>query len=395
MARKPPTELRDVFARPGQAPERNTAIEDLPKPADPVASQPAEPGHSRPASAKSYSPTSASGVSARAAAEPDAADLAPAEWDPHAPVAADPGVPDPAAPDSVPVAADTAASAAETEPAPPPRDAAPRPRPPARPASERAVTMLAAAALLVALVAPVLEDDLLGYVGILTPAARAQQETALMLSRQQQKLRDLEQRLTEAVSQLAATNAELQQSALRGTDAAAWGRLLSLGRVADDLRGATPFASDLAVVQTVGAQNGGGPAAEFQADFAALSAYAGTGIPTLAELDREFRRIADETLRPGRGILPAGLVRRLTIWNQSGGSSASPSIPIPDLVQAASARLADGDLEEAVASIRQITGTYQGAFAGWLQDAQARVNADALVRRIDRTLAGLARELPQ
>lgn len=250
--------------------------------------------------------------------------------------------------------------------------------------------MLAGIAVLVVLAAPVLEDDVLGRFGFPTPAFRAQQETALMLARQEQKLRDLEQRLNEAVAQLTATSADLQQSALRSSDGAAWGRLLSLSRVADDLRGPTPFAADLVIAQSVGAGID-----EFQTELAKLSAYANTGIPTFVDLNREFRHIADETLRPGRGILPGGLVRRLTELNQWTSSTTPPADPTPELVQAATARLNEGDLEATIALVRQVGGAYQGAFAGWLQDAQARATADALVRRIDRTLTALARELPR
>ncbi len=339
MARKPQTELPDVFAKPGQAPQRNTPIEDLPKPAEPAPAQPRAPSGDQPA-----------------------------------PAAATPALPVPA-----PAA----------RPASPPR-AVPPPCPAPSRSAARGVAMLAGAAVLVALLAPLLEDDLLGHYGFATPAFRAQHETALMLSRQEQKLRELEQRLNEAVAQLTATSADLQQSAMRSTDGVAWGRLLSLGRVADALRGPTPFAVDLAIAKSVGAGID-----EFQPDLGKLSAYANTGVPTFADLNREFRRIADEALRPGRGILPTGLVRRLTELNQWTSSSPPPADPTPELVQSATARLNDGDLAETIALVRQVSGAYQGAFAGWLQDAQARVNADALVRRIDRSLTALARELPR
>ena len=234
---------------------------------------------------------------------------------------------------------------------------------------------------------------MLGLIGTVTPASRAQQAAALTLSRQEQKLRDLEQRLSAALAQLAATRDDLQQSAVRRTDGTtwgAWGRLLSLGRVADALRGATPFASDLAVAQTVGAGID-----EFRPDLDKLAAYSGTGVPTRADIDREFRRIADDVLRQNHGILPSGLARQLDGLNPFTPNAAQPPDPAPDLVKAAAARLADGDIEEAIVRIRQVDGAYQAAFAGWLDDAQARVTADALVRRIDRTLAQLARELPK
>lgn len=372
MARKPQTGLPDVFAKPGQAPQRNTAIEDLPKSAAPAAPTPAAPAPAAPAPAAPAA--AASAAAASAAAAPAAAAPAPA-------AVAKPASPlRPAQPPLPP------------KPTPPPSASL---RPPARPAAPprsaaQKVTLLACAAVLVALAAPVVEDDLLGRFGIATPAFTAQREAALMLSRQEQKLRDLEQRLNEAVAQLTATSVEMQQSAMRSTDGAAWGRLLSLGRVADALRGPTPFAYDLAIAQSVGAGIN-----EFQADLGKLSAYANTGVPTFADLNREFRRIADEALRPGRGILPGGLVRRLTELNQWTSSSSPPADPTPELVQGATARLNEGDLAAAIVVVRQISGAYQGAFAGWLKDAQARVSADALVRRIDRSVAALARELPR
>ncbi len=471
MARKPRTELKDVFARPGQAPERNTAIEDLPRaakieetleekrdaaveakvaapPEAEVAAVPAAAAESPPPDQPA--PTGPAPVAPPVAVEPvqpapvpleavpleavaaEAAAVPPAEPTPlaaeaHAPAAAEPvpmtaaSVPPadstPVAPQPVetaPVAAEPHAPAA-VEPAPitaapippdaaPPvasplrRRATPQPsKPPVRPvtgpSAARSVTMLAGAALLVALAAPLLEDPLLGLVGITTPASRAQQEAVLVLARQEQKLRDLEQRLAAAAAQLAATRDDLQQSTQRRTDRTtwgAWGRLLSLGRVADALRGSTPFASDLAVARTVGAGID-----EFTPDLDKLAAYASTGVPSRTDIDREFRRITKDTLPGGSGVLPTGLARRLDTLNPfTPGSSATPD-PAPDLVQGAAARLAEGDLEEAVARIRQLGGTYQSAYAGWLEDAQARVNADALVRRIDRTLAQLARELPK
>ncbi len=418
MARKPRPQLKDVFARPGQAPERNTAIEDLPREATleatleaaaaaapAAAASPSPPDQPAQVSAAPVSP--AVDAAAPAESEPVAlAPVAPAPAEP-APVAAEPVVLAPAKPaptEPAPPAAEPVLPPAHVEPAPvaaaPPlrRRAAPQPpKPPARPATipatARSVTMLAGAALLLALTAPLLEDSVLGLFGIATPASRAQQEAALMLARQEQKLRDLEQRLAGATAQLAATRDDLQQSTQRRTDRTtwgAWGRLLSLGRVADALRGATPFASDLAVAQTVGAGID-----EFKPELDKLSAYASTGVPTRTDIDREFLRITNDTLHVNGGILPSGLARRLDTLNPfTPGSPATPD-PAPELVQAAAARLAEGDVEEAVARIRQVGGTYQSAYAGWLEDAQARVNADALVRRIDRTLAELARELPK
>ena len=269
MARKPQAGLPDVFAKPGQAPERNTAIEDLPR------------------QAKSGPP-------------PDAASAVP------------PGVPPAAAAPALGAAAPAAAAPPPAvKPASPLRPAPPRPAPPpvsppalksppppSRPATShsaaRGVAQLAGVAVVVALLAPLIEGDLLGTIGITTPTFSAQRETALALSRQEQKLRDMEQRLNEAVAQLTAAGAELQQSALRSSDGLAWGRLLALGRVADALRGPTPFAADLAIAQSAGAGLD-----EFQADLAKLGAYGNTGVPGFAELSREFHRIAEEKSASG------------------------------------------------------------------------------------------------
>ncbi len=445
MAKKPRTELRDVFARPGKAPERNTAIEDLPRTAEltavplvesaaPPAAREADPAAPEPVAPEAASPEPAAPAAslpepvapepvAPAASPPEpaapeppaltATPPAPAAPEPVAPAAAPPepaapepvvptaASPEPVAPEPIspepiaarPVNPTATLTAPSRPPPPPPPPPKPRPRPATSPTTARAVTLLAAFAIVVALAAPFLEDTVLGLIGTVTPASRAQQAAALTLSRQEQKLRDLEQRLSAALAQLAATREDLQQSAVRRTDGTtwgAWGRLLSLGRVADALRGATPFASDLAVAQTVGAGID-----EFRPDLDKLAAYSGTGVPTRADIDREFRRIADDVLRQNHGILPSGLARQLDSLNPFTPNAAKPPDPAPELVKAAAARLADGDIEEAIVRIRQVDGAYQGAFAGWLDDAQARVTADALVRRIDRTLAQLARELPK
>ncbi len=414
MARKPRTELRDVFARPGKAPERNTAIEDLPRTAELVAIPPIEsaPPPAAPPEPPAPEPVAPGAVApepvapgavapepvAPAAASPEPVAPEPVAPEPAAPAAASPEPVAPAAAPPEPASAEPVAPrpaatlTAPSRPAPPPPPK-PRTQPATSPTTARAVTLLAAFAIVVGLTAPFLEDTILGLIGAVTPASRAQQAAALTLARQDRKLRDLEQRLSAALAQLAATREDLQQSTVRRTDGTtwgAWGRLLSLGRVADALRGATPFASDLAVAQTVGAGID-----EFRPDLDKLAAYSGTGVPTRADIDREFRRIADDVLRQNRGILPSGLVRQLDTLNPFTPSATKTPDPAPELVQAAAARLADGDIEEAIVRIRQVDGAYQGAFAGWLEDAQARVTADALVRRIDRTLAQLARELPK
>jgi hypothetical protein len=58
-----------------------------------------------------------------------------------------------------------------------------------------------------------------------------------------------------------------------------------------------------------------------------------------------------------------------------------------DQVRTAAASLADGNYQIAIDQLRQITGAYEQVFVGWIEDAQARLAAESIVRRVDEAVS--------
>ncbi len=48
--------------------------------------------------------------------------------------------------------------------------------------------------------------------------------------------------------------------------------------------------------------------------------------------------------------------------------------------------MADANYAAAIEQLKQITGPYEQVFAGWIEDAQARMAADAIVKRVDEAV---------
>lgn len=241
--------------------------------------------------------------------------------------------------------------------------------------------IVAVVALGISATGPLWQDRVMKAVGIDTPLSRAQQEDALVLGRQERKLWDLEQRLAATTVRLTEVQAELARIAGRQVDAVAWARAMAMTRLGDALRQSAPFGADLAVARVAGVDlEDAMPLIEQVAPYAAM------GVPSPADIDREFRRIAGEIPRPGSGMGATLWLGNLTGWARP-APAASPSDTTAILVRNAGASVADGNYAAAVEQLRQIGGSHEQAFAGWIEDAQARVAADLIVRRVDETMA--------
>ncbi|WP_119420480.1 uroporphyrinogen-III synthase [Desertibaculum subflavum] len=128
---------------------------------------------------------------------------------------------------------------------------------------------------------------------------------------------------------------------------------------------------------------------------APLQKQAGTGVPTVAALRREFDAVA-------RGVIEAAAAGEGDHWlDHVRGRLASlfvlrrtGEVPgeAPDAVVArAEARLQDGDLAGAVAEIGKLTGRAGEAAADWLRPAQARLDAEAALAALRRRTFEIAR----
>lgn len=389
MAHKPAAKLPDVFARPGAAPARGTAIEDLPKePARATAA--AEAGAPQaPAPPKPQAPPVV--TEAPAAAEPakvaqpakpaEAAKLTEPASPPAAAAASPPPPPPPPPP---PVAASVAPLRPETvqasRTAPPPAYTPP-PEEPEAPAGRGSAWTMAMVAIGLTLTAPLWQDSVLGLFGYTSSVSLAQKEDAITLARQERKLSDLEQRIGSASSQLGKAQTELAQTTRRSEEAAVWVRAMTLSRLAEDLRRAAPFAANLGLVR--GMASGGD---DLNPLLDRIAAYAPIGVPTDAELDQDFRRLADHVLRQGRSLNPLTWMAGLMAMTPFGKPTPDTD-PARVAVRAALVSVDGGNLNAAIEQVRQIPAPMADWFAGWTQDVRARQAADTIIRRADEVLS--------
>jgi hypothetical protein len=352
MARKPAPALPDVFARPGAAPSRGTAIEDLPQ-IEPAATPEPEPL-----------------PEPRLEPELRTPPAPPPEPRPEL-VAPPPPSPPPAPP---PTAADSA-------PPEPPFDDTYRPDSETRQAplaSGRRAYALAMAALVISLTAPFWEDAALSILGIRTPVGRAAEQSTLAAIRQDRRTEDISQRLAAAMAQITKQQAEFTTAMRRADQASTLIRTMALVRLNDTLRRPMPFAAELTVVRASGTDLG-----DLKPLLDQIEPYAATGIPGTTQLRQDFRTLYDQVVR-GSGGGAASWVNSLTSWARSKPPSQAATAVDPSLLllQTASARVAEGDIAGALEATRKVEGDYKPVFATWIDDAQARVAADALAERV-------------
>lgn len=377
MARKPPPSLPDVFAKPGAAPSRGTAIEDLPQVVE-VAPPP---------------PVSEPEPPPRAVAQP--APMPPTSSPPPVPAPATIVQPDPEPRQPPPLEPPRIVVQPQPEPspfpAPPVAESWPAPAAAPPPASRRGM-VLATVAVAVALTTPFWEDSVLSILGIRTPAGRATEQATLVALRMERRTEDIAQRLSAAMAQMTRQQAEFTAAMQRADHAGTLIRTMALVRLSDTLRRPVPFAAELAVARASGSDLG-----DLQPLLDQIAPYADTGIPGTTQLRQEFRTLLDQVSRAApTGPAPSWMAS-LASWTHL----RSPPAPLPadtdpslDLLRAAAARLADVDTAGAIEQARQISEAYRPTFANWLGDAQARVAADTLAERVSDMVTKTLRVTP-
>ncbi len=244
-----------------------------------------------------------------------------------------------------------------------------------RPTPARHSFALAAAALIIALTAPFWEEGALSTFGIHTPLGRTAQQNTLAVMRLDRRTEDISQRLAAVTAQLAKQQAEFTAAMRRADAAAALIRTLSLVRLSDTLRRPMPFAAELGMVRADGTDLG-----DLKPLLDKIEPYANTGIPGTTQLRQEFRTLLDQV--PSRGS--PSWVAHLAVWARLRGTppTSADADPSPDLLQSASARLADVDIAGALDQTRQLSEAYRPVFANWSEDAEARVAADTIATRV-------------
>jgi len=238
---------------------------------------------------------------------------------------------------------------------------------------------LAIVALIVALTAPYWEEPLLGSINIHLPAVRALAETTSALNRLDRRTTELDQQLGAVTAQLGKLQAELTQTTERANAAADRAGTLAMVGLGTALRRNGPFDLELASLRAVSPNQG-----EMKPLLDQIEPYAATGVPTVARLRQELSRQSSRIIWAERGFIPIAWVSRLLPWTHAGAAQpAAPADPAPQLLTQANAQLASGDLAGTVAIVQQIGEPHQEALADWIEDANARVAADAISQRLN------------
>ena len=206
-------------------------------------------------------------------------------------------------------------------------------------------------------------DRLDDRIGALAEGLSETQTEIARLGRSQQDIA----RRTEQLSQ-SASNADRQQH--RGEALA-----LAAGQLEAAVASGRPFADRLATVHALVGED-----AELQAALAALGPHAEQGLVGEAVLQARFRELAPlaltaERRRPDASWWQQALdrlstvivVRRIAPDATATGSEAA--------LARAGAALEHGDIEAALAETKKLTGAAAQVMGGWIDDAQARVDA--------------------
>jgi hypothetical protein len=138
--------------------------------------------------------------------------------------------------------------------------------------------------------------------------------------------------------------------------------------------------AEVAMVRSSGAATG-----ELQPLVARIVPYAPIGVPTAVDLANDFRRVTDPVLRPARGFNPVAWAATVVAWTPFGRTAADTD-PGRTALREAGARMRDGQINEAVAILRPVSGPVAEMMAGWLADTDARAAADTLGIRVDAML---------
>ncbi len=241
---------------------------------------------------------------------------------------------------------------------------------------------LAIAALAISVLAPFCIDAIFGVVRIHTPLARRAAEASAAIETLQRRSDDLEKQLAAATAQLT----RMQADAARISANQVLIRRSALMQLGLALRHMGPFDLELGLVRdTTGDQPALAPL------LAKIEPYAATGIPEAGQLQRDFTVMRLKFEWQDSGSTPRVWMNKLISW-QRGLLSREPQEPVPvdpntQLLRDVSAGLSRDDLPGALEAARQVEGSRREALSEWIEDAEARVAAVELSRRIDEMVA--------
>jgi hypothetical protein len=251
---------------------------------------------------------------------------------------------------------------------------------------------LAIIALVVALTAPFWEEALLGSINIHLPVARELAETARGVDKLERRTVELEQQLGATTTQLGRLQAQLTQAVNQANAAADRVSTLAMMELTVALRRPGGFELELAALRAATPDLG-----DLKPLLDQIEPYAVTGVPSAAQIRQDFSRISTRIQWAERGYISVAWVTRLFPWPRK--TAAQPAA-VPDntsqVLTQAGTQIGSGDLAGAVSTVQQIGGSHQEALADWIEDANARVAADAVAQRLnDQIVQRAGRTTPQ
>jgi hypothetical protein len=252
---------------------------------------------------------------------------------------------------------------------------------------------IAIIAIVISLTAPFWEAAVLGVVNIHMPMSRELAENSTALERLDRRTADLEKQLVATTTQLGKLQTQLSETATRANAAVDRTGTLAMVELVTALRRAGGFELELAALRATTPDPG-----DLKPMLDQIEPYAVTGVPSAAQLRQEFARVSSRLQWSDRSYMSVAWVTRLLPWQRAATPVAAtvPADNASQLLGQAFQQLGSGDLSGAVVTVQLIGGTHQEALADWLEDAKARVAADAVAQRLDDQISKrVSRSTPQ
>jgi hypothetical protein len=252
---------------------------------------------------------------------------------------------------------------------------------------------IAIVAIVISLTAPFWEAAILGSVNIHMPMSRELAENSTALERLDRRTADLEKQLGATTTQLARLQTQLSETATRANAAVDRTGTLAMVELVTALHRAGGFELELAALRATTPDPG-----DLKPMLDQIEPYAVTGVPSTAQLRQEFARISSRLQWSDRSYMSVAWVTRLLPWQRTAtpAVAAAPADNASQLLGQAYQQLGSGDLSGAVVTVQMVGGTHQEALADWLEDAKARVAADAVAQRLDDQISKrVTRSAPQ
>ena len=244
----------------------------------------------------------------------------------------------------------------------------------------RSVVMAAGAAVILALTAPFWGPMILGSVNI----SNAPEQNAIASRAATQTLERqvgaLDQRVAAATA--AATRAQAEMAGIGRTQAAAEASVASLAitELGAALRDPGGFQRQLAVARAVVKTT-----PDFNDLVRQIEPYGETGVPSRQRLLRDFDRMHASIAPSGAELTAMERLRRMVGRPATDDAAGQGLMEVRRLLR-------DDDFSGAIAAARAIAEPRPQWLNEWLDDAAARVSADALIQRVDKLTEARGRD---